>query len=382
MNIIDDIVNAVEKVDWSFESHDPFWAWLIVAMYLMASFLCLRALFCSQRSLFPDSIKKKSRIFWVLLFVIMLFLACNKQLDIQTYVTAVGREVAHAQGWYDQRRTIQKEVVITIALIAFLLLFYMFYMVYNLPTANKIAMVGALLTFTFIVMRAFSFHHLDHYVGRLIFGVKMHILIEVCGGVIVSLGAFLSVKTLLKWELYYDSNYSLTSSESIINPDFNCDSDSSSEVMEEAKMNNDTKLDVLSESSYVNNKFSESSAVSSNNIDLSNSTSSSGATNKMTDKNVSFFTLVSGTIENEELEDSKVELFQKVSNPKYGDNKKVVLDNASPRISRERLSELNRIRRELEVSHELTDNSKNINAKPRIDRDSCWITRTDETGWI
>ena len=386
MNIIDDVINAVEKVEWSFESHDPFWAWFIVGMYLLAAFLCLRALFCSQRSLFPDIIKKKSRIFWAFLFIIMLFLACNKQLDIQTYITAVGREVAHAQGWYEQRRTIQKEVVLTLILVVLLFLFYMFYMVYNLPTANKIAMIGALFTFAFIGMRALSFHHVDHYVGRVILGVKMHILIEICGGVIVSLGALLSVMTLSKWELYYDNNLNLTSRGSMINPDFDLDSDfdseSSYEIMDVVKMNDDTKLDILTESSCVNNKFTRKSGMYSDSNDMTSCASDRDSTNKAIAKDVPFCELVSGTTEKDKSDDSTVELFQKVSNPKYGGNKKVALDNASPRISRERLSEVNRIRREFKVAAEFASDARNVKEIRRIDRDDSWITRTDETGWI
>lgn len=385
MNIIDDVINAVEKVDWSFESHDPFWAWFIVGMYLLAAFLCLRAFFCSQRSLFPDIIKKKSRIFWAFLFIIMLFLACNKQLDIQTYITAVGREVAHAQGWYEQRRTIQKEVVITLILISLLFLFYMFYMVYNLPTANKIAMIGALFTFAFIGMRALSFHHVDHYVGRVILGVKMHVLIEICGGVIVSLGALLSVKTLSKWELNYD-NLNLTSRGSMINTDFDLDSDFDSdfsyEIMDVAKMNDDTKLDIITEPSRVDNKFNGNSSMYSDSNDMNSCASSSDSTNEVIAKTVPFCELVSGTTEKDKSDDSKVELFQKVSNPKYGDNKKVALDNASPRISRERLSEVNRIRREFKVAAEFASDAQSVKEIRRIDRDDSWITRTDETGWI
>ncbi len=83
MSFFDDLSVAIDRVEWKFESHDPFWAWFIVGMYSLAALLCLRALFHSQRAMFPDTIRKKSRLFWLLIFVLMLFLACNKQLDLQ-----------------------------------------------------------------------------------------------------------------------------------------------------------------------------------------------------------------------------------------------------------------------------------------------------------
>ncbi len=393
MNLIDAISNALTKVEWSFESHDPVWAWLIVAMYAVAAILCLRALFASQRSLFPEKIKKKSKAFWAVLFVIMLFLACNKQLDIQTYITAVGREVANSQGWYDQRRLVQKDFILVLGLVAFLFLFYLAYIVYYLPTGNKISMVGALCTFTFIGMRAASFHHLDHFVARTIFGVKMHILVEICGGFIVSLGALMSIKGVGKWEMYYDQHFSSDNVPGLLNTKFDLDSDLDSDVMGEAlpAMAFETHFDrpepvtvnALENSAEYYEQLAASDAIADENSYYGKSSESiiSEYSSKEAQK-PSFQELVSGKNIIAASESSAIGLFERVSDPKYSNSTKPAIDNSSPRVSREKLVEVNRKRREMQSSLKSTGSSTEKAAKAKKGRDDNWLKRDDETGWI
>ncbi len=367
MDIFTDISNAFNKVEWSFESHDPAWAWFIVGMYSIAALLCLRALFCSQRSLFPKSIRKKCGIFWGILFAVMLFLACNKQLDMQTYITAVAREVAHAQGWYDQRRAIQKEVIIVLGLIAFLFLSYLIYMIYNLPSSYKISMVGALFTFTFIGMRASSFHHLDHYVAQTIYGVKLHILIEICGSLIVSIGALLSVRSIGKWELYYDSHYVQSDKNGVLNKDFDLDSD------EDSSFDDDFVTDIRN--------YDDDTEFQPEEIVVNSSSSRQKATCgvsrvKSSDDN-------KGSYKSAESVD--IDLFTKVSSKNVILPTATVIDNASPRVDRESLMEINRKRRQLQ-KEKVNTLGGSVETGYRKDNKSKqhdnWISRTDETGWI
>ena len=37
----------------------------------------------------------------------LIVLGINKQLDFQTLLTEIGRKIAHAQGWYEQRQEVQ-----------------------------------------------------------------------------------------------------------------------------------------------------------------------------------------------------------------------------------------------------------------------------------
>ena len=396
MDIFTAISEAISKVEWSFESHDPMWAWCIVGMYSVSALLCLRALFGVQRSLFPDSIKKKSRIFWSFLFVIMLFLACNKQLDIQTYLTAVGREVANSQGWYDQRRNVQKEFIIVLGLVAFLFLVYLAYVVYTLPNANKIALVGALCTFTFIGMRAASFHHLDQVVGTKILGVKIHILVEICGGTIVIIGALLSYRGISKWELYYDSHPLSGETGGLLNRDFDLDSDVEfNSVDEEGQNGFETTIEyrtgkkVSPHGPSTDIGVSDSLLVDAYVCDVEGNLNS-GDTNVSASSslppvegknNLSLSELVSGRSSQADSGAEPVDLFQKVSNPNYASKKKPKIDNSSPRVSREKLSEVNRLRR-ISDPEQLNRDAAVGNPKYKKGREDNWLTRNDETGWI
>src|SRR5262249_10354422 len=80
---------------------DPtFVGWLTVIAYFVAAVLCvwrtLREKFSSSR-----------QIFWGILSVMMVLLGINKQLDLQTWLTITGRNLAQTEGWYERRRAFQ-----------------------------------------------------------------------------------------------------------------------------------------------------------------------------------------------------------------------------------------------------------------------------------
>ena len=56
---------------------------------------------------------------WFGLSILLLVLGINKQLDLQTLLTALGREIAQENGLYESRREIQLIFVILFALFCF-----------------------------------------------------------------------------------------------------------------------------------------------------------------------------------------------------------------------------------------------------------------------
>jgi hypothetical protein len=73
--------------------------WVTVAAYAVAALLSLR---CARRAAEPLEFR-----FWAVLSVALVLLGINKQLDLQSLVTQVGRDLAFAQGWYENRRIVQ-----------------------------------------------------------------------------------------------------------------------------------------------------------------------------------------------------------------------------------------------------------------------------------
>src|SRR5512145_1767020 len=79
---------------------DPtFMGWFTVAAYFAGAFC---AYFTAYKIRTPD---RQAFLFWCACGVFLTALGINKQLDLQSLFTEMGRQVAKAQGWIEQRRT-------------------------------------------------------------------------------------------------------------------------------------------------------------------------------------------------------------------------------------------------------------------------------------
>src|SRR3954467_6988308 len=54
--------------------------------------------------------------FWCVISILFIGLGINKQLDLQTAMTELGRVIASYQGWYGERRTVQLWFIVGVAL--------------------------------------------------------------------------------------------------------------------------------------------------------------------------------------------------------------------------------------------------------------------------
>lgn len=93
------------SISWRPGIGDPtLLGWLTVAAYVVATVLCVRA---ARHFPLGKSARKESRCIWVAFASLMLLMALNKQLDLQTLLIEIGRRVAQAQGWYEQRQGVK-----------------------------------------------------------------------------------------------------------------------------------------------------------------------------------------------------------------------------------------------------------------------------------
>ncbi|HVZ33497.1 MAG TPA: hypothetical protein VG963_13790, partial [Polyangiaceae bacterium] len=87
--------------------------WLTVVAYFVAAVLAFRALrvHLGRARRGGASAQAGDELllarFWGLVLAAMILLGINKQLDLQTLFTEIGRDLAHAQGWYETRRRYQ-----------------------------------------------------------------------------------------------------------------------------------------------------------------------------------------------------------------------------------------------------------------------------------
>jgi len=131
----------------------------------------------------------RGRAIWLLVTAGMAFLCVNKQLDLQSLLTEIGRMIARSQGWYAQRREFQKWLVLVIFAAAGLcagwsiLHFRAFWM------AHRLLMTGVMFLITFIVVRAVSFHHFDLLLRTTVLGFRINWALELTGIFLIILAA-------------------------------------------------------------------------------------------------------------------------------------------------------------------------------------------------
>jgi hypothetical protein len=152
--------------------------WLTVIAYLVTAALALRV---AVR--LPGG---RIRAFWALVAVLMLFLAVNKQLDLQSALTAAGRCIAKAQGWYNERRVVQVLFIEGLVGAAVLALLGGLYLLRRELAANVIALVGLVFVAGFVMVRAVGFHHVDALLGSNVLNMRMNWLLEWTGPVLIS----------------------------------------------------------------------------------------------------------------------------------------------------------------------------------------------------
>lgn len=174
-------ISLLSQIQWRPTIGDPtIMGWVTVVAYFMSAAVTLK-LYASAQELFPAELVVKQKQFWLSLALIMFCLGINKQLDLQSLLTAIGRYFAHKDGWYEQRRVIQ--VVVIIGIIASLLVAMLFFMIHFLDVlkTNWLALVGLTFLLLFIIVRATSFHHMDSLINFRIFNMRMNWLLELGG---------------------------------------------------------------------------------------------------------------------------------------------------------------------------------------------------------
>jgi len=160
--------------------------WVTVAAYAVATLLCVM---CARRERTEALIRShdddgdpRRLVFWAGLGVAMLLLGINKQLDLQTWFTEVGRDMAKGEGWYDNRRAVQAAFITLLAGVGVISQVWLFLLLRDFGGEVRWAGIGLVALTLFILMRATSFHHVDLLLGMKIGGwLKVNALLELGG---------------------------------------------------------------------------------------------------------------------------------------------------------------------------------------------------------
>ena len=172
-------------------SHDGRWhvgigdpnttGWITVAAYAGAMVLC----YLCQRKALPGP----TRQFWWAMAFIMGALGLNKQLDLQTWFTQFGRDLALQYGWYAHRRLVQAVFIGSLLCAGLVARSWLMQRIKGMDVYARGAASGLIVLGLFVLVRATSFHHVDSLLGFRIENIRLNVLMELGGIAIVAVAA-------------------------------------------------------------------------------------------------------------------------------------------------------------------------------------------------
>lgn len=118
--------------------------------------------------------------------VLFLFLGINKQLDLQSALTEVGRILALSEGWYAERQALQLAFIIFVAMLCIVAVIVLLIWARHAPVPTWLALIGTTLVLGFVLIRASSFHHMDRFIGERVLGLRWNWILEI-GGISLAL---------------------------------------------------------------------------------------------------------------------------------------------------------------------------------------------------
>jgi hypothetical protein len=149
--------------------------WVTVLAYFAAAGLAFRALWLHRarptdapaRASWPPVHDEALLVrFWSLVMLSMVVLGINKQLDLQSLLAQMGRDLAHEQGWYHRRRVVQGLFILAVGAAGGLATAALAYSMRRVLHRVRLAVLGLGALITFVIIRATSLHHIDALLMR------------------------------------------------------------------------------------------------------------------------------------------------------------------------------------------------------------------------
>lgn len=159
-------------------------AWIIVAGYVVAAISCGLAAHCARAC--PQG------KFWTATALLVAALGVNKQLDLQTWLTFLGRRLAQSDGWYAERRAVEGAFLIIFAGLSVVLAAWFLRSARpnfrgRAATISGLAALGG-----YAILRAATFYHVDSQPDLIIATLPVRDVLEFSGTILVAIGAWRS----------------------------------------------------------------------------------------------------------------------------------------------------------------------------------------------
>lgn len=169
--------------------------WVITGLYGLTGVACFRAWRRSKRAAATApvaslALKRESQGWFLILAATVLF-GLNKQLDLQTTLTAFGRELARSEGWYAWRREVQLAfmILVTTGTAGVLAAGWRVGRRWRLSGALWLAFIGQAWLAVFYLMRGISHHHVDALLRVGLPAARTRDVVEAAGLVVTSVAA-------------------------------------------------------------------------------------------------------------------------------------------------------------------------------------------------
>ena len=163
--------------------------WVTFVAYFLAAAVCYA---CSRRLKRDetDAGNGQPRAFWRITALVLLLLGFNKQLDLQTPFITGAKQLAHAEGWYSIRRTVQWLFVGGLGATGLALVAWSMWKLRRARYEYGLAWVGLVFLLAYVVVRASPVEHVNRVLGWNLSRVsgKRHVL-ELAGLSCVGIGA-------------------------------------------------------------------------------------------------------------------------------------------------------------------------------------------------
>lgn len=186
------LAKQLREAHWHLEVGDPtVLGWITAVAYLAAAIgcaLCWR----NRRQLIDGAGARRFAMYWLVMAVVMLLLAFNKQLDLQKLIYITGRNLAIRQGWFDQRREVMRMVVLGVGIVGVLSVGVVLLAMNGLWSRLWLSVLGITLLAGFAVIRTGELLDLNHLTkAQLIGPVHLSHVIELLAITLVLLGSVL-----------------------------------------------------------------------------------------------------------------------------------------------------------------------------------------------
>ena len=164
-------------------------AWVVVVFYFVGAAAALWA---------ANSADSRERRFWLATGILLILLGLNKELDLQNLLTHSVRAAVRELGLYEQRRLMQGAFLLLLTVAGLVAAFVLGVWLHRSSKPAKAAAAGLVLLFAFVVMRAASFHHIDHWVTIDVAGLRSGWWLEIAGIAVIGISALTRGRTRLR----------------------------------------------------------------------------------------------------------------------------------------------------------------------------------------